>query len=122
MAAFIAWKLIVNSAITEAIIPAIIKIHQGILIRYAKSCNHLCMKYQATGKAIMAAISTSFKKSFERSVTIVLTSAPKTFLIPISFIRWVMANAERPNRPRQAMKIAMHAKMVKIFPCLCSAW
>ena len=67
-------------------------------------------------------MTTSFRKSVERSATIVLTLAPRTFLIPISFIRWLMAKAESPNKPRHAMNMAMQAKMVKIFACLCSAW
>lgn len=42
-AAFIAWKLTVSNAINKAVAPAAINIDQPILIRYAKSCSHLCI-------------------------------------------------------------------------------
>jgi hypothetical protein len=51
----------------------------------------------------------------------VLTLAPNIFLIPISFILWLIANAERPKSPRQAIKIAMQAKVVNKVFCLSSA-
>ena len=44
MAALIAWKLTVNNAINNAIVPAAIKIHQLIFTLYAKSCSHLFIK------------------------------------------------------------------------------
>ena len=69
---------------------------------------------------MIAAINTSFKKSFDNNVTMVLTFAPNTFRTPISFMRCVMANADKPNKPRHAMKIAMHANIVNMVPCLCS--
>ncbi len=59
---------------------------------------------------MIAEMTTSIKKSFESSCTILLTLAPNTFLIPISFMRWVMANADSPNKPKQAIKIARQAK------------
>ena len=40
IAAFIAWKLMVNNAIRIAIMPANGNTHQCKFIRYAKSCNH----------------------------------------------------------------------------------
>src|SRR6185437_2406933 len=88
--------------------------------RYAKPCNHLSMAYQATGNAMNDAIITSFKKSFEISATIPGTLAPNTFLTPISFTRCEMAKAERPNKPRHAMNMAMDAKTIKIVSCVCS--
>ena len=86
-AAFIAWKLTVNNAISNARIPATKNIHQLIDTRYAKSSSHLFIAHHATGNAITEAISTSFKKSFESIVTIFVTDAPNTFRIPISFMR-----------------------------------
>jgi hypothetical protein len=69
---------------------------------------------------MIAAITTSFKNSFESNVTIVVVSAPNTFLTPISFTRCEIANAESPNKPRHAIKIAIQANVVKIVSCLCS--
>src|SRR5678815_916810 len=94
-AAFIAWKLIVINAITAARMPAVKNIHHGIDMRYAKSSNHLFIKYQETAKAGIAAKATSFKKSFDSNATIVDVSAPKTFRIPISLSLCMIANAER---------------------------
>ena len=45
-------------------------IHQLMLILDAKLDNHLFISHNADGKAIMAAITTSFKKSLESSTTI----------------------------------------------------
>ncbi|MFD0793109.1 hypothetical protein ACFQZX_05735 [Mucilaginibacter litoreus] len=41
------------------------------------------MAYHATGKAIIAAIITSFRKSFESSVTIWRMLAPSTLRTPV---------------------------------------
>src|SRR3954468_3074796 len=79
------------------------------------------MANQATMKAMMAAKPTSFKKSFDNSVTIVLTSAPSTLRIPISFVRWLMVKADSPNKPRHAIKIARQEKIVNNVFCLFSA-
>src|SRR5678815_2790723 len=92
--------------------PAVKNIHHGIDIRYAKSSNHLFIKYQETAKAGIAAKATSFRKSFESNATIVDVSAPKTFLMPISLSLCMIAKAERPNKPKQAMKMASEAKMI----------
>ena len=72
------------------------------------------------GQATIEASATSFRKSSDNNLTMLLVLAPSTFRIPISRMRWVMVNADNPNRPRQAMKMAMLAKMVKMVPCLCS--
>src|SRR5436190_22153654 len=82
-----AWKPIVIKAMNMANAPAIINTHQPIEIRYAKSCNHLFMKYQASGAAMIKAITTSFKKSFDNNFTITGKVAPRTFRIPIYFVR-----------------------------------
>src|SRR5215203_1257398 len=57
-AALTAWKLIVATAINKAINAAIANTAQLMFIRYSKSCNHLFMKYQASGAAITKAITT----------------------------------------------------------------
>src|SRR5262249_21750074 len=51
-AAFIAWKLIVNTVMMKITDPAAKKIPTPILILYAKLCNHWLATHQATGKAI----------------------------------------------------------------------
>ena len=81
-----------------------------MLMRYAKSFSQLCIAYHAIGKARRDAITTSFKKSFDNNVTMPLMFAPNTFRTPISFMRCEIANAERPNNPRHAMKIAIACK------------
>ncbi len=43
------------------------------------------------------------------------------YLFAQSFMRWVMAKADRPNKPRHAIKIARHAKMVTNDSCFSSA-
>ena len=89
---------------------------------YAKSFSQLCMAYHATGNAMIAATATSFKKSFDSNPTIVVTLAPNTFLTPISFIRWEIAKADRPKRPRQAIQIAIQAKTVNMVAWRSSDW
>src|SRR4249920_1319510 len=103
-AAFTAWKLMVSKATRAANRPATAKIHHGIPVRYAKSFSQLCMAYQAIGNAITAAIATNFKKSFDNNCTMLLVFAPNTFRMPISLIRCVIAKADKPNNPRQAIK------------------
>ena len=89
-AALIAWKLMVNNAINTAVTPATKNIHQFILIRYAKSFSHSCMKYQASGAAMIKERNTNFKKSIDNKLTIFETEAPMTFLIPISLVRCIV--------------------------------
>ncbi len=88
IAAFIACKLIVSNARSTAANPARMNTSQPIFILYAKSCSHLFMKYQASGDAIMIAMTTSFKKSFDSKLRIFETVAPNTFRTPISFVRF----------------------------------
>ncbi len=66
-------------------IPAATNTHQLILIRHAKSCSQLFIKYHASGDAINIDIKTSFKKSLESKPTIPETLAPGTFRIPIFY-------------------------------------
>ena len=58
-----------------------------MLILYAKSCNHLSIANQAIGTARISAMITSFKKSFESRPMRLLTDAPNTLRMPISFTR-----------------------------------
>ena len=109
-ATFIAWILMVNKAIRNAMAHAItiIQIVKGAL--YAKLCNQLFMKYQAIGEATKNEITTSFKKSFDNSVTMPAVLAPRTLRIPISFIRCSTLKVVSPNKPRQDIKIATIVK------------
>src|SRR5688572_4420189 len=120
IAAFIAWKLTVNSATNKVHRPAMTNTDQWIFILYAKSSSHLFMKYQATGNAMIEATRVSFRKSFDNNATTFGTEAPKTFRTPISFVLFSAINALRPNKPRQAMKIENAANMLNILPSLCS--
>ena len=43
-------------------------------------------------------------------VVILLTEAPITFLIPISFLLFCAVKAAKPNKPRQEMMMASPAK------------
>src|ERR1700759_1950341 len=95
--------LTVINAIKTAITPATINTHQLIFIRYAKFCNQLFIKYHASGEAINIDIKTSFKKSFERRLTIPETLAPSTLRMPISFIFLSTTKVDKPNKPRHAI-------------------
>lgn len=102
-----AWKLIVNNAMKKAKAAAKTNTDQLILMRYAKFCSQLCIKYHATGDAISMAMPTSLKKSFDRSRTMPVTLAPKTFRIPISFVFLTTTKAIKPHKPMQQMKMEM---------------
>src|SRR6266545_3074937 len=73
IAAFIAWKLTVIKATAIAKIPVAANTPHSTLIRYANDCSQLFIKYHATGDAINNAIAISFRKSLDKSVTILLT-------------------------------------------------
>ena len=49
-------------------------------------------------------------KSFEILVTMLMTEAPRTFLIPISLVRCSEMKEAMPNSPRQDMNIASAVK------------
>ena len=66
--------------------PATANTHHSIFILYAKSFIHLFITHHATGDATRMEINTSFRKSLDNIITILLTEAPTTFLIPISFV------------------------------------
>src|ERR1700744_647329 len=102
MAGFMDWKLIVSNAIVNVKAADNAKTHQLILVRKAKLCSHLFITYHAIGKAITEAMITSFIKSVESMVTTLLTEAPNTFLIPISFMRRSPVYMASPNTPKKA--------------------
>src|SRR4051812_8898443 len=87
MATLIAWKLIVTMAMINAATPADIKMNGLMLIRYAKSCNHLLAAHHATGDTMTMAITISNTKSFDTSEATCKTDAPNTLRIPISLVR-----------------------------------
>jgi hypothetical protein len=66
-AARIACELTVSKAITMVTKPAIPNIHQLTGVRYAKLSSHLFMAHQETGVAIMKAMTTSRRKSFDNN-------------------------------------------------------
>ena len=53
----------------------------------------------------MIAITIHFMNSFDNEKTIPVILAPKTFLIPISFVFISATNDAKPNKPRQAIKM-----------------
>src|SRR4051794_37158092 len=87
-AALMACILTVINAMRTETAPAIINIHVLIFILYSKSCNHLFIKYQASGDAMINASTTSFKKSLLMRLIIPDTDAPNTLRIPISLVRF----------------------------------
>ena len=121
IAALIAWKLIVATAIITASKPVAINIHALILVRYAKSLSQLFVAYHAMGEARINAITTSLIKSFESNNTRLETDAPNTFLTPISLNRCCTVYADSPNNPKQASAIAIPAKRFMTVPSLISA-
>src|SRR4051812_6459415 len=70
------------------------------------------MAYQAIGVAIIIAMMTSLIKSIDNKPTMLLTSAPNTFRIPISFVRNCAVYVANPSNPRQAIKMARQEKVV----------
>ena len=66
-AARIACELTVSKAITKVTKPAIPNIHQLTGVRYAKLSSHLFIAHQETGVAIMKAMTTSRRKSFDNN-------------------------------------------------------
>src|SRR6478672_2449058 len=112
--------LTVIKAIKTAITPAATNTHQPMLIRYAKFCNQLFMKYHANGEAMRIDKKTSFKKSFESKPTIPETLAPSTFRIPISFTFRSTTKVDNPNKPRHAIRSDNPEKPQKMPSIFCS--
>ncbi len=79
------------------------------------------MAYQAIGEAMTMAISTSFRKSLESSVTMLATLAPNTLRTPISLVRCSAVKVARPKRPRQEIRMAIPEKMLNSRPAFRSA-
>src|ERR1051326_2589750 len=101
-------------------IPLTAKTHQLILVRYAKSSNHLFIAHHAIGAAMTNAINTSCKKSFDRSDTICETDAPNTLRTPISLVRCVVVKITSPSNPKQLMKIARAVLQLSKLDVSCS--
>ena len=74
-------------------------------------------KYEITA-ASTEAISTSTMMGRASRLMICQVVAPSTLRVPISRVRISVVNDARPNRPRQAMKMQMAAKMAISF----SSW
>ena len=53
---------------------------------------------------------------FDNKVQILMTEAPNTLRIPISFTRWLTTNSDNPNKPRQLIRTANMQKMEAKFP------
>jgi hypothetical protein len=62
------------------------------------------------GQAITMATNTHFEKSLNSWNVTNETLAPKTFRIQISLVRFSVMKEERPNKPKQEIKMAMMAK------------
>jgi hypothetical protein len=58
---------------------------------------------------------TSFTKSFERIVTTLLTEAPSTLQMPISFILLSADNTDKPNRPMHQIKMVKLPGPLSLF-------
>src|SRR6185436_17449967 len=100
--------------------PAAANTHQLIVILYAKFSSHELIAYHATGKAMIEAINTKPKNSFDTNTKISGTDAPRTFLTPISFVLLKVANIASPNNPRHATKMANAEKIPKALLNNCS--
>ena len=112
--------LTVNSVIRMVVPAATKNTHQLILIRKTKSCSHACIANHPMGIAMISEMNTSEIKSFASSCTMLVTVAPRTFLIPISFVFTWAVYAARPNKPRHEIKIATIAKILNSLPVRCS--
>ena len=59
----------------------------------------------ASGIDIINAIKINFKKSVERIDTMLLTEAPNTLRMPISFVLFSADKTDNPNKPIQEIKM-----------------
>ena len=64
------------------------------------------------GNEIRSAIRISFRKSFDNSVAIAASLAPSTLRMPISFVRDSAEKVASPNKPRHAIRMAMHVNEI----------
>ena len=61
-------------------------------------------------------ISKSLTNSAESNIANVEGEAPMTLRMPISLVLRSALNADRPNKPRQAIKMASAAKVMNTWP------
>src|SRR5579863_4029737 len=120
IAALMAWKLTVASAIRMDIAPARPKIHHSIWMRYANFSSQLFIEIQAMGIATTRASSTRRINSPDNCTNRTPTLAPSTFRILISLARRSAVNIARPRRPMQDIKIAKTAKALESCFTTCS--
>lgn len=78
-------------------------------IRYAKLLSHLSSSKYAAGHAIRLDITIILTYSTDNMATIAETLAPRTFRMPISFVRRSAEYADSPKRPNDAITTAMMA-------------
>ena len=90
------------------------------VIRYAKLCSQAFAANHDTGIAISSAKETNNKKSFESMATTLLTDAPITLRMPISFCLFCAVKAAKPNKPRQEITMVIAAKYFDSSATLCS--
>lgn len=74
------------------------------------------MAYIAEGIAAISANKTSSRKSFKRSLVMLATVAPSSFLITVSLNRCSAVKAANPNSPRKEMKIVSAANILPNRP------
>ena len=83
-------------------------------IRKGKSASQPSMYNQANGMAIIEETRIRTVKLRNNRPNKVVIEAPKTFLIPISFLRCSVTYAAKPNKPKQAILMASPANTEKI--------
>src|SRR5215204_1773674 len=109
-------------AMNKAPEPDAIKIHQLISVLYSKCRIKDVINSHANGDAIRTAIITSLIKSPARREVILATLAPRTFRMPISFVRFSAMYIARPNKPIHEMKMMINVKVfirdATSFDCL----
>jgi len=100
------------SAKTSATKPVTGNTHQAIVVRMVYRSRYFVSNHQAMGDDIRKEIITRKEKSFEISRTRLGTVAPKTFRMPIYFVRCSAVNAAKPNKPRPVMMIVSVANIL----------
>ncbi len=110
-AALYAWKPVVNSATTNAIIEAIRKMCNPSFVLKAKFCNQLFIKYQASGQETIEEMINNKLISFVSNPTTWPIDDPITFLIPISLVLCSVVKEASPNKPNEETNIARSAKI-----------
>ena len=67
--------------------------------------SHLLVAIHANGIDITSEIKINFKKSVDRIDTILITEAPSTLRMPISFVLFFFFITDNPNNPIQEIKM-----------------